>query len=222
LDLKTAPDKPSPLFKPLSFSLLAVLLFLPLFSIQRLGPFDFWWWMAANQILLIGLALLTSQRFRLELSTDLTKGPAGKVALGLLSALILYAVFYAGDIASRFLIPFASRGIDQIYAFKQGASGLRILFLMLLLIGPGEEIFWRGFLQKRWQEKIGPYPAFVLVAFLYAAVHAASGNTMLVLAAAVCGLFWGWLYLRFQSVLLIAVSHTIWDILVFLFLTFEG
>ncbi len=41
---------------------------------------------------------------------------------------------------------------------------------------------------------------------------------MLVLAAAAAGLFWGFLYYRFGSVLLNAVSHTLWDLLIFLIL----
>jgi hypothetical protein len=43
---------------------------------------------------------------------------------------------------------------------------------------------------------------------------------MLVLAAAVCGLFWGVLYLRTGSILLVAVSHTLWDIAVFVLFPF--
>jgi len=41
---------------------------------------------------------------------------------------------------------------------------------------------------------------------------------MLVLAAAAAGLFWGYLYHRFRSVLLNAVSHTLWDLVIFLVL----
>ena len=44
---------------------------------------------------------------------------------------------------------------------------------------------------------------------------------MLVLAAAVCGLFWGYLYMRTGSALLVVVSHTVWDIAVFLIVPFR-
>jgi membrane protease YdiL (CAAX protease family) len=59
-----------------------------------------------------------------------------------------------------------------------------------------------------------------LTALLYTAVHLAGGNIMLVLAAALCGVFWGWLYLRFRSPLLNIISHTLWDLLVFVVLPF--
>lgn len=222
MDLSEAPGKKASLFIPFAFSLLSAVLFIPLFAFQKIGFFDFWWWMSANQIFLISLALLTVNEFRKELRSDFSSELGKKLFLGLLTAVILYIVFFLGDIVSRMLFPFASKGIQQIYGFKEGASGLRILILMLFLIGPGEELFWRGFLQKRWQKRIGRIQAWLLISFLYAAVHAASGNLMLVLAAAVCGLFWGWLFLRYQSFLLVAVSHTLWDILVFLFFTFEG
>ncbi len=55
---------------------------------------------------------------------------------------------------------------------------------------------------------------------LYTAVHLASGNIMLVLAAAVCGVFWGWLYLRYRSPVLNIVSHTLWDLAVFVVFPF--
>jgi hypothetical protein len=43
---------------------------------------------------------------------------------------------------------------------------------------------------------------------------------MLVAAAGVCGIFWGWLYLAFRSPILNVVSHTAWDLLVFVVLPF--
>ena len=45
---------------------------------------------------------------------------------------------------------------------------------------------------------------------------------MLVLAAMVCGIFWGLLYLRFESPLINMVSHTVWDIAVFIVFPFAA
>jgi len=47
-------------------------------------------------------------------------------------------------------------------------------------------------------------------------VHLTTGNPLLIGAALVAGLFWGGLYLWQGSILTIVVSHTLWDILVFL------
>jgi len=98
---------------------------------------------------------------------------------------------------------------------------LRIAALMIFIIGPGEELFWRSFLQRRLQNKSGKYSGFILATGIYTLVHIGSGNVMLVLAAGVCGLFWGYLYLRYGSVTLNIVSHTLWDVTVFLWLPFN-
>jgi len=194
----------------------AVLLFVPLFIFRAAGPFDFWWWMSLNIILAVGLGAASDRTYLPALRADLRAGAGKKIFLGLLSAAALYAVFFAGNFFSRLLLPFAGAGIGAVYAFKSTASLVRIVPLMALLIGPGEEVFWRGFLQRRWQERFGARRGFLLATALYAGVHAGSGNVMLVLAAAVCGLFWGYLYRRTESLLLIAVSHTAWDLAVFI------
>jgi hypothetical protein len=77
-------------------------------------------------------------------------------------------------------------------------------------------LFWRRLLQRRLEDLWGGWKGCLAAAALYTAVHAGSGNPLLVLAAGVCGLFWGYLYLRFRSVVLNAVSHALWDAAVFI------
>jgi membrane protease YdiL (CAAX protease family) len=201
-------------------ALLAAVLFVPLFIFRSIGPVDFWWWMSLNLALLIGLGLAADKSFPGLILSDLRSKLAGKVSMGILTALILYGIFFVGNELARRLYPLAGKWIGHVYDFKVGASPFRIVLLMVFLIGPGEELFWRGFLQRRWQSFFGPVAGWLISSALYALVHAGSGNLMLVLAAGVCGLFWGALYLRYQSVLLIAVSHTLWDILVFIIAPF--
>lgn len=199
----------------------AAALFGPLFVLRRLGPLDFWWWMSLNVILLIGLGAILDRSYLPALRADLRTRIGRKVALGVLSAVALYGVFWIGNEGARSLLPFAGSGIESVYGFKTGASLIRVVLLMVLLIGPGEELFWRAFLQRRAMERFGAIPGFLAATALYALVHAASGNVMLVLAAAVCGLFWGAIYLRTRSVLLVAVSHTLWDLAVFIVFPFR-
>jgi membrane protease YdiL (CAAX protease family) len=200
----------------------AVCLFVPLFIFRAAGPLDFWWWMSLNIVLATGLGALLDRDYLSLLSADLRSRPGRKLLLGLLAAAVLYGVFFAGNFFSRLLLPFAGSGIGAVYAFKSGASLPRIVLLTALLIGPGEEVFWRGFLQRRWQARFGRDRGFLLATALYAAVHAGSGNPMLVLAAAVCGLFWGFIYRKTGSVLLAAASHAVWDLAVFVVFPFGG
>lgn len=199
-----------------SMTLLAAVLFVPLFIIQGIGPIDFWWWLSVNITVLLFLAALLDKDTLGDISDDIAKDLLFKIGFGLVSALGLYAVFWGGNIVSRLIFPFAGREIEDVYAFKIGVSRVRIFFLMTLLIGPGEEIFWRGFLQRRLQFHKGPFKGYLLATAAYALIHAGSGNIMLVLAAGICGLFWGYLYLRTGSIIINVVSHIIWDIAIFL------
>jgi len=198
-------------------TILAMALFIPLFVTRGVGKFDFWWWMSLNISLLTVLAVILDPGWKNALTHDLKEKVLQKIGIGVLSALGLYIVFFAGNAVSRLIFPFAAANIENVYAFKAGAAPLRIALLMAFIIGPGEELFWRGCLQRRFQMEKGPLQGFMLATLLYAGVHIASGNVMLVLAAGVCGLFWGFLYLRTGSLLLNVVSHTAWDMAIFLF-----
>ena len=202
-------------------TLLAVVLFVPLFVTRGLGVFDFWWWISANLIILIAIAAFFDSAWRSSIRRDMSGSILFKIGMGILSALFLYLVFAVGNFFSRNIFSFAGSGIQDVYAFKMGASRLRIAVLMIFIIGPGEELFWRGFLQRNFQKKTGNYLGFILATGIYTLVHLGSGNVMLVLAAGVCGLFWGYLYLRYGSITLNIVSHTLWDVTVFLWLPFN-
>lgn len=200
--------------------LVAAALFIALFRFGHLGPFDFWAWLAANIVILSGLACLVDRNYIRRLGQDLGTGVGKKIALGVASAAALYAVFAVARLAALRLFPFAASGIWKVYALKGGVPLLRIVLLIGFVIGPGEELFWRGFFQDRTAATTKPAFGFAFTAMLYAAVHLASGNIMLFLAAAVCGVFWGWLYMRFRSPLLNVVSHTLWDLAVFVLIPF--
>jgi membrane protease YdiL (CAAX protease family) len=208
--------KPIPSWISGFLSVLAAALFGLLMTLQRLGPLDFWWAMSASLALLVTLGLLLDKAYCSLLIRDLCRDVVKKIALGLTSAIALYLVFWTGGMLARSLLPDAARGIESVYAFKHDASIIRIFLLVVLVIGPGEEIFWRGFLQRRWENRLGFPAGWLLASVFYALVHLGSRNLILVLAALVCGLFWGALYSRFRSVLLVALSHTAWDLVIFI------
>lgn len=198
----------------------AAALFIALFRFKRLGPLDFWAWLSLIIVIVVGMSLVLDRGYTRRLREDLRSGLARKAALGIASAAALYGVFAVGRIVAPRIFPFAAAGIENVYALKAGAPILRIVLLIGLVIGPGEELFWRGFFQERTSGTTSPVLGFALTALLYTAVHLASGNPMLVLTAGVCGVFWGWLYLRFRSPVLNVVSHTLWDLAVFVVFPF--
>lgn len=198
----------------------AATLFIALFRFKRLGPLDFWAWLSLNIVIVVALAFLIDPGYAKRIREDLRSGLIRKIGLGAVSAAALYGIFAVGRIVALRIFPFAAAGIGSVYALKAGAPALRIALLVGLVIGPGEELFWRGFFQERTGATTSPVLGFALTALLYTAVHLASGNVMLVLAAAVCGVFWGWLYRRFRSPVLNVVSHTLWDLAVFVVFPF--
>ena len=198
----------------------ALVLFVPLFVVQQIGPFDFWWWMTTNLIILISLGLSTDHYFKNALVDDLKTGFWKKFLWGLISAVILYLVFYAGNFIIRQILSFADQNISNVYDFKGDASSLRIGLLMLLVIGPGEELFWRAYIQGNFMRRYGKITGFILGTLIYTLIHLATGNPVLILAALTGGVFWGWIYMKYQSITINIVSHIIWDISVFLLFPF--
>jgi membrane protease YdiL (CAAX protease family) len=212
----------SSLNKTLLITFLAVLMFSPMFVLRQLGPFDFWWWMTTNLFILLTISFMTDWEYLSLLRKDFSENILRKTGIGLISALFLYLLFFAGNYLSRLWFDFASHGIEGVYKFKGDAAGIRIALLMLLVIGPGEELFWRGYLQRKFSIKYGKWAGLVIALILYTGVHIFTGNFMLIMAALICGLFWGWMYLKYESMLINVISHTVWDIVVFLVLPFNG
>jgi uncharacterized protein len=202
------------------FALGASIFFIPLFITRGIGPFDFWWWMGAALIILVLSGTVFDRDYLTGIRADFKEHRARKIGLGLAAALALFIVFAVGNQISRYILDFAGRNIDAVYGFRGEASSLRIVLLMAIVIGPGEELFWRVFLQGRLSQQFGPWKGFAAATALYTAVHLASGNLMLVLAAMVCGIFWGLLFFQFRSPLVNMVSHTVWDIAVFIVFPF--
>lgn len=208
------------IISPVVIAGLAILMFSPMFVLRQAGPIDFWWWMTINLTLLISIAFITDREYLIILRNEIKTGVWKKTGIGLLSALVLYLVFFAGNYLSRLWFNFAGSGIENVYKFKGDAAGIRIAILMLLVIGPGEELFWRGYLQRKFSNKYGKWTGLVIALILYTSVHIFTGNFMLIMAAFLCGLFWAWMYLRYESMLINVISHTVWDIVVFLVLPF--
>ena len=135
--------------------------------------------------------------------------------LGPLSAIVLYGIFWLGKEGSTLLFPFASKQISNVYLSKSQLDLRMIGLLLLFVMGPAEEIYWHGFVQRTLVGRFGPAAGVFLTAAVYSLVHVVALNLMLLVAAAVCGLFWGWLYQREQSLIPVILSHSIWDVLIF-------
>jgi membrane protease YdiL (CAAX protease family) len=193
------------------FIIAAVFWFI-MFSPWTKDSVNFWYIMVPAAIVLIVYSLIAGER---DLREVFFFKPS-YILFGLLSAAVLYAVFYTGDIISGLLFDFSRHQIENIYVIKEQANKLLIAFSLLFIVGPAEEIFWRGFAQHRLMQKYGDVQGLLLATALYTLVHIWSFNFILIMAALICGLFWGLMYMRNKSLVPVIISHAIWDVSIFI------
>ena len=173
---------------------------------------NFWWMMTGSAVTLSLLSTWLNPGWHKQINFNLSN-----VALGILIAVGLWSVFWIGDKLSSLLFDFARPQVDSIYSMKEGESPWLLTMLMLFLIGPAEEIYWRGYIQRKLSEKWNPNKGFIVTTLIYALVHAGSMNFMLTMAALVAGLAWGLLYRFFPKYFgAIILSHALWDVAVFI------
>jgi hypothetical protein len=113
------------------------------------------------------------------------------------------------------VIPGANAQVGTIYSLGVETKKSLIFLLLFFITGPGEEIFWRGFLQERLMNRWGSVSGYLVTTFLYAGVHVFSWNFVLILAALVAGAFWGLLYLWKRDLLVQITSHSFWSAVIF-------
>ena len=130
------------------------------------------------------------------------------VPLGLAIAAGLFAVFQIGDRAARRVMPRGDAEIGDIYALRSQGTTPEIALRLGAVIGPAEELFWRGWLQRR----VG----WPLASGAYAGAHLVTRNATLVGAAGVAGIYWGALAALGTPMSALIVSHVVWDVWIFL------
>lgn len=192
---------------------LAAVLWTVMFSPWTAPFVNFWWMMTGSALTLSIFATLFCRGWWRDVKWSLSN-----ILLGFGVAIALWCVFWIGDKVSTWIFDFARPQVNLIYGMKEGESPWLLTALMLFLIGPAEEIFWRGYVQRTLSERWNANKGFMVATTLYALVHAGSCNFMLVMAALVAGVVWGALYRffpnRFAAIIL---SHSLWDVAVFIF-----
>ncbi len=200
--------------------LTAALLWFYMFSPWTGGWPNFWVVMSCSAVILttLGLSFTPDRKELLKIEK-----PALQLLGGIVIAFALWGIFWIGDKVSSWMFTFARPEVDSVYAMKTGLPAWLIAVLLLCLIGPAEELFWRGYVQRTMGRILGGKnpedKAFILTAVIYALVHIWSFNFMLIMAALVAGLVWGLIYrLRPQALPALIISHALWDALVFVLL----
>lgn len=168
----------------------------------------FWERMTVTGFVLGNLALANEPGLRR------TRVRARDVGLGLLSASVLYVIFQIGDRMARAVMPRGAKEIKDIYGLRTLGAPEEIALRLGAVIGPAEELFWRGFVQRR--------AGGVAAAAAYGGAHLVTGNTTIIGAASVAGIYWGLLRALGMSMPALITSHIAWDIWIFLLSPTEG
>lgn len=179
-------------------------------------------WAGGNFWVKIGLSVLAVFSYSLYWQKPRINPRGSSFLLGIISAGILYFVFFLGHHLAPYILPGVKTQVGGIYFLGEGTSKVLIFLLLFFITGPGEEIFWRGFLQDHLMKKWGDFQGFVVGTLIYAGVHVFSFNLMLILAALVAGAFWGLLYLWRRDLLVQITSHSFWSAVIFAVAPIQG
>lgn len=137
--------------------------------------------------------------------------------LSITFGIVLYAVI-AGSYKLLEVVPFFSSNSANHFISKFGPTTIWHYLLLLFLIAPGEELFWRGFIQQHLKRWLSPIYATVVSAALFSLSLVFSGFWLGVAVAFVVGLVLGLIYEWKKSMPLIILAHIITLVLLFLVL----
>jgi len=209
----------------------AAALWFLMFSPWTAPHINFWLAMSVSAVILTLLALLFGGLRWPRMSV---RDWCLTAVLGAGIAALLWCVFWVGDKMSQWMFDFARPQVDLIYGMKTGKAPWVLSLLLLFVIGPAEEIFWRGYIQQSLVNKLrrryrhcalavanrkAKNWAFIITTAAYTLVHLPSGNFMLIMAALVCGIAWGGLYrLMPKQLPAIVISHALWDAAAFIWM----
>lgn len=211
------------LFKPNAYWMcgIGVAGFSALFLLQRFGLIEFWGGFASLVWLLVLMALGTRPELLRSMLDDVNKKFLLKFVGGVLSGVLLYGIFWLARYFQNLILPEWGDHLSRVYRFGLGASELRIMLTIGFLIGPGEELFWRGFVQDFFTESEGPWKGLLVGVALYVVAHLVTLNPMLIGAAVVAGGYWALLYRFFKSITVNIASHVVFDLLAFVIIPFN-
>lgn len=185
--------------------ILAILLAHVLLFITFQEKSVFWYIYTATMLFLITYSILheemeNQQPFVLNLT------------YGLFSGVILFVLFFLGNSLLHMIDLPLKGSVAKLYKQMSPTEIWQYIVLFLIII-PGEELFWRGFILKRLLRKIKFGPSIVISTLLYASVNIYSGSSHLILASIAAGLFWSSLYVWKRSIPLLIVSHIVFDLI---------
>lgn len=182
-----------------------------MFSPWTAGIVNFWAALTIAASLLSVIALRSQRRCLRALFAF----KRSDIFVGIASAAFLYGIFYAGYYVIAKVMTFGALQVSRIYDIRSGMDSVLVGLLLFTVIGPAEAVFWQGLVQHRLSFRYGKAVGFGLTCFVYSMLHLWAFNPSLLLAALVCGLFWGGMFWRIGRLWPVIISHAAWDLVIF-------
>ncbi|WP_442599292.1 CPBP family intramembrane glutamic endopeptidase [Neobacillus sp. D3-1R] len=173
----------------------------------------FWYMFTASMLILISYSIIKEE-------VDDAVSIRGYLTYGMISGFLLFVLFFLGNqVLNLIKIPVQDQ-IVRLYDLFSPTLFWHFISLLLIAV-PGEEIFWRGFIQKRLLQT-GFWSSILISSFMNASINIYTGEWILVFAALLSGIFWGFLYAWKRSLPLVIVSHLIFDLFIFFIFPLEN
>jgi membrane protease YdiL (CAAX protease family) len=177
-------------------------------SFQNIAVF---WYMYTFAILVLMSASIVFSKISDEMPTWKS------MIYGLGYGTFIYGIIALGYQLLRFFPLPIERSVSSFLSAFAPTSIWHYLLLMFIIV-PGEEIFWRGFVQQQLQRYMKIVPAILISSILFGLALGLGGFWPGQLAGLIAGLVLGSLYEWKRSMPLIIIAHLVMIILLFLVL----
>lgn len=164
----------------------------------------------------LSIMVLIYISWKSDVDLKLRKLKFHNVIIGIISGTCLYVVFLTTYVIIANFLPYFVPFVQDLYTVVGPKQWWH--YVLLFIIIPGEEIFWRGYIQNKCIQMYSPKLAVFVASALYAIAHIWSGNVMLVAAAALSGIVWGYLYVWKKNLTVVILSHFIFNLFLLLIL----
>ncbi|THE13322.1 CPBP family intramembrane metalloprotease [Bacillus timonensis] len=187
-----------------NFFLLLIFVHL-LLAISFLSDLPFWV-MFTISFFLLSIAAVRFGHF------DTKNLTISNTAIAILSGLLMYGLFFTGKICAELLFPIQMSEVAALYRKVQPQLTWHYVALFLIIIS-GEELFWRGCIQKMIEDSFeNKLLVIVISSLLYMSANLYTFNPLFMLATFAGGVVWGTLYMWNRNILLTILSHLVFNL----------
>lgn len=140
-------------------------------------------------------------------------------AYGISAAILLYAVLFTGYHLLQLLGVGSASSTAEFLAIFTPASVWHLLLLMFIIV-PGEELFWRGFVQQQLKQYVPVSIAIPIASVLFGLTLWLADFWPGIFAGTAVGFILGYLYEKKKSMPLLIIAHLLLIVLVFIVFPF--